>query len=202
MSGDKKYHLKGQLLSGCNCDWGCPCNFEVAPSYGNCEGVYVWHVETGRYDGVALDGVTFGQFGMFPNAIHLGNGTLLDVIDERLAPPQRAVVETMLQEVVPFSVFHSLTTNFLGFSYLPFDVHLDGINSGIKIPGVLDLQLTPMKNPVTGEDELATLTKATGFTSKIQEMCATGRFTFEVGGRSYDYSGKYGEFCPFEYSNE
>ena len=81
VSREKKYSLKGQLLSGCNCDWGCPCNFEVAPSYGNCEGVYIWHVETGHYDGVVLDGVTFGQFGMFPKAIHLGNGTMLDVID-------------------------------------------------------------------------------------------------------------------------
>ena len=42
-----------------------------------------------------------------------------------------------------------------------------------------------MKNPVTGEDEL----------------CSAETFTFEVGGNSYDYSGKYGEFCPFEYSN-
>lgn len=189
------------MLSGCNCDWGCPCNFEVAPSYGNCEGVYIWHVETGHYDGVALDGTTFGQFGLFPDAIHLGNGTGLYVIDERLTPPQRTVVETILQDVPPFFVFHDLTSEFLGFRYLPFEIHLDGIRSGLRIPGVLDLQLAPMKNPVTGEDELATLTKPTGFTSNIQELCSTDRFTFEVGGRSYDYSGKYGEFCPFEYSS-
>ena len=202
MATEKKYSLKGQLLSGCNCDWGCPCNFEVAPSYGNCEGVYFWHVETGFYDGVVLDGATFGQFGLFPEAIHLGNGTGLYVIDEWLSPPQRAAVETILTEVPPFGVFHDLTSNFLGFSYQPFEIHLDGIPSGLKIPGVLDLQLAPMKNPVTGEDELATLTKPTGFTSNIQELCSADRFTFEVGGRSYDYSGKYGEFCPFEYSSD
>ena len=27
-------------------------------------------------------------------------------------------------------------------------------------------------------------------------------FTFSVDGKSYDHSGKYEEFCPFEYSNE
>ena len=131
----------------------------------------------------------------------MGNGTGLYVIDERLTPPQRTVVETILQEVPSFGVFQDLTSNFLGFSYLPFEIHLDGINSGIKIPGVLDLQLGPMKNSVTGEDELATLTKPIGFTSNIQELCSADSFTFEVGGRSYDYNGKYGEFCPFEYSN-
>ena len=149
-----------------------------------------------------MDGATFGQFGLFPEAIHLENGTGLYGIDEWLSPRRRAAVETILTEVPPFGVFHDLTSNFLGFSYQPFEIHLDGIRSGLKIPGVLDLQLAPMKNPVTGEDELATLTKPTGFTSNTQELCSADRFTFEVGGRSYDYSGKYGEFCPFEYSSD
>ena len=52
----------------------------MAPSYGNCEGVYVWHVETGRYDGVSLDGAAFGQVGLFPEAIHLGNGWEMELV--------------------------------------------------------------------------------------------------------------------------
>ncbi|NQW24597.1 MAG: DUF1326 domain-containing protein [SAR202 cluster bacterium] len=202
MFTEKKYSLKGHLVSGCNCDWGCPCNFEVAPSYGNCEGVYFWHVETGHYDGVSLDGANFGQFALFPEAVHLGNGTGFYVIDERLSPPQRAAVETILQEVPPFGVFHDLTSNFLGFSCVSVELNLDGITSGLKIPGVLDLQLGAMKNPVTGEDELATLSKPTGFTANVTELCSAERFTFEIAGRSYDHSGKYGEFCPFEYSSD
>ena len=49
---------------------------------------------------------------------------------------------------------------------------------------------------------MATLTKPTGFTANITELCSAETFTFEIDGKSYDYSGKYGEFCPFEYSNE
>ena len=29
-----KYHLSGDLLGACSCDWGCPCNFEAAPTQG------------------------------------------------------------------------------------------------------------------------------------------------------------------------
>ena len=46
----------------------------------------MWHVESGNYNGVSLDGTTFGQFGLFPEAIHLGNGIVFDVIDELLHP--------------------------------------------------------------------------------------------------------------------
>ena len=63
------------------------------------------------------------------------------------------------------------------------------------------MHLAPMKNPVTGEDELATLNKPTGFTSQIQELCTTSAFKFDGEDLSVDFPGKYAEFCPFEYSN-
>ncbi|MQG45635.1 MAG: DUF1326 domain-containing protein [SAR202 cluster bacterium] len=31
----------------------------MAPSYGNCEGVYLWRVESGNYNGVSLDGKSY-----------------------------------------------------------------------------------------------------------------------------------------------
>ncbi|PYJ62761.1 MAG: hypothetical protein DME24_02765 [Verrucomicrobia bacterium] len=82
MTKKLSYHLKGVLLGACNCDWGCPCNFEVAPSYGFCEGGYVWHVQKGRCDGVSLAGLIFGWFGHAPGPIHLGNITSLLCVDE------------------------------------------------------------------------------------------------------------------------
>jgi hypothetical protein len=57
----------------------------------------------------------------------------------------------------------------------------------------------PILNPVTGEEEPATLLKPKGFTSQLQELCATAVLRFSTEGLSYDHSGKYGEFSPFEY---
>jgi hypothetical protein len=38
------YYLKGVVLAGCSCAWGCPCNFEAPPTKGFCEGEDLWHV--------------------------------------------------------------------------------------------------------------------------------------------------------------
>src|SRR5918999_1762991 len=100
-----------------------------------------------------------------PAAIHLGNLTTVVIVDERADERQRQAIEAMINNAPPFSVFFSLTSNFLGFRYAPFEVHLDGIRSRITIPRIYELELTPMTNPVTGEIELATLLKPTGFTS-------------------------------------
>jgi hypothetical protein len=201
MAGQKVYSLKGTLLSGCNCDWGCPCNFEAPPTYGFCEGIYVWQVEKGHYGGVTLDGSIMAMYGRFPGAVHEGNGTSMVLVDERVPQERRPVIESMLQDTAPFSIFLDLTSNMLGFRYLPFHLRLDGVHSRFTIPGIFELQLGPMKNPVTGEDEPATLNKPAGFTSKVTELCSAESYRFNTEGISFDYSGKYGEFAPFEYSS-
>ena len=201
MAQPKAYSLKGRLLSGCNCDWGCPCNFEVTPTDGFCEGMYLWHIDKGHYEGTTLDGSTFAMYSRFPGAIHEGNGTSLVLVDDHVPPERRPVIESMVQDTPPFSIFLDLTSNILGFRYLPFDLRLDGIRSSLTIPGTYKLQLEPMKNPVTGEDELAILNKPTGFTSQVQELCSAESNWFNAEGISYDYRGKYGDFSPFEYSS-
>ena len=50
----ERWHLTGQVLVACNCDWGCPCNFNARPTKGKCEGGWTWHVVTGAYGDVAL----------------------------------------------------------------------------------------------------------------------------------------------------
>ena len=200
MAEKTPYHLKGAVLGGCSCDWGCPCNFEVPPTRGFCEGEYIWCVEQGHYGGARLDGLCFGMFFYSPAAIHLGNLTTVAIVGEQANVQQREAIETMITDASPMSIFYSLTSNFLGFRCAPFEVHLDGIRSRVTIPGVYELELTPMTNPVTGEVELATLLKPTGFTSQQSELCTTTVERFSTEGLSYDHSGRYGEFAPFEYT--
>ena len=139
------------------------------------------------------------MYNTFPGAVHLGNGNGVVIVDDRVSLEQRAAIESMIQEAAPFSVFMDLTVNFLGFRYQPFELSLNGIHSSVTIPGTLELELAPIKNPVTGEDELAVLNKPTGFTSKVQELCSADTHRFETAGMTFDHSGKYGEFSPFEY---
>jgi hypothetical protein len=140
------------------------------------------------------------MFIQFPGAPHEGNGVGLVLIDDHVSADQRAAIETLIPQVPPFSIFHSLLSDFVGFRTLPFALHLDGIHSRLTIPNTVEWQLTPMTNPVTGAEEYATLLKPTGFTSKEQTLCTTTTFRITAGGFSFDHSGKYGEFSPFEYT--
>ena len=201
MAEQVPYQLKGFSIGGCSCDWGCPCNFEAPPTRGFCEGGGVWQIDQGHYGAVKLDGLRIGLAAHSPAALHLGNVTLVILVDERADSSQRKAIEAMVPAVTPFSIFYSLASKFLGFHYVPIEMHLEGIRSRVSVPGTLELELAPMINPVTGEEEPATLTKPKGFTAKLQELCATAVHRFSRAGLNYEHSGKYGEFCPFEYKS-
>ena len=48
--GDVKWFMQGKMLGYCSCDYGCPCEFMVEPSYGHCDGAMAMKVDEGYYD--------------------------------------------------------------------------------------------------------------------------------------------------------
>src|SRR5687767_10407768 len=84
-----KWTLEADYLQGCNCDYGCPCEFEAPPTRGDCQGLGAWQIRQGRYGTVALDGLGFGFAAIWPGPIHKGNGTAALFFDDQADPAQR-----------------------------------------------------------------------------------------------------------------
>src|SRR5439155_20242875 len=104
----EQWSLKGSIFGSCNCDWGCPCNFDVAPTYGHCDGVYVFSVREGRYGSISLDGARFAWAAHSPKAMHEGNVTAVWIFDDSLEEEQRAALETLARGDgvgLPFDIF-------------------------------------------------------------------------------------------------
>ena len=56
------WQVAGQYLESCNCDPICPCRMVAGvpggrSTYGECYGLLTWHIESGTFDGVRLDGL-------------------------------------------------------------------------------------------------------------------------------------------------
>src|SRR2546427_11218235 len=69
-----KWRLEGEYIQSCNCDYGCPCNFDAYPTRGHCEALAGYRITKGSFDGTTLDGVKFAWGLWWPKAIHEGNG--------------------------------------------------------------------------------------------------------------------------------
>jgi hypothetical protein len=49
--------MQGVEFINCNCAWGCPCQFNSLPTYGDCRALGFGQIEQGRYGDVPLDGL-------------------------------------------------------------------------------------------------------------------------------------------------
>jgi hypothetical protein len=200
----EKWTMTGSLLGACNCDWGCPCNFDAPPTHGHCEGMYIWIVREGRYGDVPLDGLKFGWGGRSPGPLHEGHGTAIVVIDDAATAEQRQAVETLTrsgQAGLPFDIFQSVTETWLDTVVTSIDVELDGINSRATMGGgdLYELELGRIKNPVTGEEEELYLDKPTGFTSTRTELGSAILERFAHNGLEWETRDTYGEYSEFSY---
>src|SRR5262249_4565245 len=88
--------VKGTEFANCNCSYGCPCQFNALPTQGYCEAVGAWEIEEGHFAEVPLDGLRAVGLYKYPGPVHLGNGTMQIVIDERADARQRDALAKIL----------------------------------------------------------------------------------------------------------
>lgn len=198
------WRMGGWLIGACNCDWGCPCNFQAPPTYGACEGLYAILVREGRYGDLPLDGVSFVTGGWSPGPIHEGGGTHLLIVDDRATEPQRAAIERLWRGGgvgSPFDEFASVVTVRYEPIVARIDVELDGIRSRVRVGGgdILSLALSRVPNPVTGREEVVVLDHPTGFSSTLVELGMSTEFRLRTEHASFDHGGKYAEFAEISY---
>jgi hypothetical protein len=195
--------MNGSIVGACNCDWGCPCNFDVAPTDGRCDGVYVWSVDEGHHGDVDLAGLKFSWAAHSEGPMHEGNVTSVLIVDEGATSEQREAVQTLWKDSSgpPFEIFRAITATWLEPITAPIEFDAAGINSKVRIGGgeIYELALARVKNPVTGSEEELYLDKPTGFTSTRSELGMSTVARFSSEGLSYDNSGKYAEYSEFAY---
>ena len=194
------WKLKGTVLVGCNCDYGCPCNFNAPPTQGHCEGGWVWHIEEGSFDGVDLGGMTLAVFADWPGAIHERDGKAIALYDERADERQARALEALLRggEGGPWGVFIN-TYELTGVKRAPVNLEIDAERSRYKIGEIAELQMEPIKNPVTGDETRSAVALPKGLVFK-EGWCAASTVFRVSDGVSYDHSGKQAEWAPFKYS--
>jgi hypothetical protein len=195
-----KWSLRGAVLIACNCDYGCPCNFNALPTRGKCEGEWTWHVEEGAFDGTDLSGLTFTLAVDWPGAIHEGDGVGLLLVDERADAGQREAIHTLVRGEAggPWGVLGWTWPTLHGPEPVPYELDLGGINSRVRAGDVFELELEPIRNPVTGAEVTPGAVLPQGIMFKRGDFASARRY--RVGPLGFDYSGRYAAVAPFEYS--
>lgn len=183
-----RWMLRGMQFANCNCDWGCPCQFNAPTTHGHCEAIEVGHIEQGEYNGIRLDGLNYVMLVQWPGEIADGNGREQFIIDERADPAQRDALEKILrgESTAPgathFWVFNSTMSEVLDpiFAAIKLEIDVDRRRASVEIPGVGVSRGEPIIDPHSGEEFRAGFTLPNGFQLTEAEV-GSGSSDLEAG---------------------
>ena len=174
------WEIDATEVVNCNCAFGCPCQFNALPTYGNCEAAVGIIIHQGFHGDVRLDGMKAAITVQWPAAIHLGNGTIQLVVDAAATPAQRKALETIFSGgdtddmATAYWVFDKMSPNRLETLVKPIDALIDMETriGHVTVPGVFDLTVEPIRNPVDGAEHRARVNLPHDFAFRVAEMAS------------------------------
>ena len=195
------WHLKGDIIIACNCDFGCPCNFNALPSRGKCEGGWVWAIAEGQVHGVNVGGLAVALYADWPGAIHEGGGRAISYLDERANEQQRDSLTRLVRGEFggPWGIF-SNTYQLQGPDPASFEIQFAEYDTRLRIGSAVNLELQKIRNPVTQAEVHPEMILPEGLVVKRGKLAASKVFQVRDGIR-YDHSGQYAAFGPFSYNS-
>ncbi|GAB3192293.1 DUF1326 domain-containing protein [Hydrogenophaga aquatica] len=188
------WRLEGEWIKNCSCAYGCPCDFNAPPTHGWCKGLVGMRITQGHVNNVRLDGLSFFVTVAFPGPLHEGNGEAQLIVDETATSEQREALFAILSgqnsaEGTLFHIFSLIVSKHHEpvFAPISFEFDKEARLARVRIPGWLETEVEPIRNPVTGAPHRAKVVLPEGFEHIEGEMASadirsTGAIPFETHG--------------------
>lgn len=195
--------IHAYYLDACNCDLGCPCQFNAKPTHGNCDGVSGIHVIDGNYGkDVTLDGFNMALVGSWPGPVHEGHGKANYYIDDRCNDREFEVLSQIITgragDGGPFLLYSSTLEQFNAPKIAKIKFQPKDFRSSMKIRSsdndIIDALLEPILNPVTGKIHRAIIELPEGFEATRMNQSSTKTLFVNTNRLKFRYEGTYGSF--------
>lgn len=199
-----KWRMETESLQSCNCDYGCPCNFNGLPTTGNCEGFIAFRIRKGNFDSTNIDNVKFALGVWWPKAIHEGEGIGALYIDTEATPEQVKAIEEITSgkhgggifAILPMTLKQLFPTKIT-----KIDFHHDPYDASFNIEGVGKAKSEHILNPVT-EDQFEGEVYLPGGISFKRASVSSVNWDWNEGDLSFSHEKKNGHASVATFTNE
>ncbi len=199
------FRVQADQVECCNCPPACGCQFTGTPNNGFCNFLMGFHVRTGKFDQVSLDGVRFVLVIKYPGAIHQGNGHVTLFVDRTASPAQTEAIAHILSGKhggMPWEALAGTVAKFEGPIPAPIEMKVDGTRSSFRIPGILEVRQTPLTDVVSGaEKDVHIVYPKGGFFWNDGSVCTTAVMQVDHGGISFKHPGGFASTAIANWSN-
>ncbi len=202
------WSIEGPHVVNCNCAFGCPCQYMARPTDDTCKAVVGFRIDKGHFGDTRLDGLLAVNTYSWPNAIHEGNGVMQSIIEERADEAQRQALAAIMQGEgadpgsTMLQIYRSMCSTYHDPIFKPIELTLDQENrtASLRIPGMIETSVEPLKNPVTGAEHRARIDLPNGKEFRIAEV-ASGT-TKATGVIALEFANSHAHFAESTFSSK
>ena len=195
-------------VQNCNCSYGCPCQFTALPTTGSCEAAVGFKIQKGNYGGVSLDGLSAGMTAKWPGPIHEGNGERQIIIDDKATVEQKDALEKILsgedtEDMATIAwVINAMTSTHHETLYksISFEANIENRTGKVMVDDVFEMNVEPIKNPVSGQPHRARIDIPSGFEYTMAEM-ASGTVKTQGTIDLPNNNGTHSHMCELHWNN-
>lgn len=199
------YRVRALSVEACSCAHGCNCQFGGTPNEGICEFIIGYEVEEGRFGNVNLAGLRAVVAAKYPNAIHEGHGHVVLFVDEKATKEQVEALAGILSGQhggMPWEALAGTIEKFEGPIAAPIEIEAKGQRARVRVPGAVEMETTPLKNPVTGEEKEVHITYPKGgFFWDDGNIVTTSSMRTSHPSLKLSWPGKYAAIAKVTWTN-
>ncbi|HEY5609563.1 MAG TPA: DUF1326 domain-containing protein [Thermoanaerobaculia bacterium] len=207
-SGPKTWAIEGVMTSACQCTVFCACEFNEKPTFGHCDDSELIRITKGHYGGVNLDGQRIIVISQSPKGERLVDavGKLNFArlyVDESASEAQAEALAALARKIFGAFVEGSerISSN-EKVQRAKLDVVIETDRHRIKIPGVLDLEIEPLRGG-DGKTPMAVKNHTfSAFGMGDPEVWRSKTYTFKGDTTAWDYSGRNASVRTLKMSGE
>jgi hypothetical protein len=172
------------------------------PTEGFCNVPLIFHIESGRYGDVALDGLNVFVILHAPGVMADGNWSQATYIDERANDEQTEALTAIFSGAAggPMAAFTPLISKNLGVSKVPIAFRIDGKTRSAEIPNILHMSVEPLPTMHPSGEMWMNIGHPVNADKMALAVGAAGN-TFSDRGMRWDNSGKNGLYASIRWSN-
>ncbi len=201
-----KWSFEAEYIQSCNCDYGCPCNFNALPTHGGCEALIGYRIREGSFDGTKLDGVKFAWGLWWPEAIHMGNGVSRVYFDPSVRPAQRKAIQAITggqRGGGVFAVFPKTFARVLQPKTAKIEWKFAGYDSVFYVDGIGEVRCGHIRNPVTSANFEGQVFLPFGINWKKAHVVSIEKLSLhDEGELNFDYENTAGFVTVTKYSDK
>jgi hypothetical protein len=171
------------------------------PTEGACEVAFAFHINSGSYGNVPLDGLNVAMIARTPGPMAEGNWSVALYLDERANDQQRQAIQAIFTGSAggPLGALAPLISTVLGAKTVPINFNIAGKRRSVEIPNIMHLAVNPVPS-LDPNNEIWAL-NAHPFSPQLAMAVGEQNSTWTDYGMSWDNSGKNGHYAAINWSN-